>query len=169
MKNRFHIQPLPLTPTFALFATSTFPIMHLIPPSPPPPKKKKLALPLFFISLRYYSCPKRHWKQCLWNFGVQIIFVMGNVEEVFPWKKKKKNAWSQVTFTLVLKQRLGVTLPFGFNLDWPHYHFRLWPLVKTERMKSCENLTWIMCWLFLAGWLDTPQMVSTFYGAPSSW
>ena len=39
------------------------------------------------------------------------------------------------------KKGLGVTLPFGFNLDGPHYHFRLWPRVKTERMKSCENLT----------------------------
>ena len=56
---------------------------------------------------------------------------------------KKKNAFRLIpgSFTLLSKQRLKVTLPFGFNLDGPHYHFRLWPRVKTERMKSCENLT----------------------------
>ena len=56
---------------------------------------------------------------------------------------KKKNAFRLIpgSFTLLSKQRLKVTLPFGFNLDGPHYRFRLWPRVKTERMKSCENLT----------------------------
>ena len=147
--------------------------MHLICPPHPPPQKK-FAYPLFFISSGYYSRPKRHWKQCLCKI---LGWGVGGANKVHYGKfgngvsLKKKNAFRLIpgSFTLLSKQRLKVTLPFGSNLDGPHYYFRLWPRVKTERMKSCENLTWIMCWLFLAGWLDTPQMVSTIYGTPSSW
>ena len=42
---------LPLTPTFALFATSTFPIMHLIFPHTPTPPQKKLHNLLFSFLL----------------------------------------------------------------------------------------------------------------------
>ena len=53
-------------PKSSLFATSRFPVMHLIClPPPPPPTKKNLPQPLFFISPGYYSLPKRNWKQCL--------------------------------------------------------------------------------------------------------
>ena len=124
----------------------------------------------FSFLLGITAVPRDIWNSGyakLWGANKVRYGKCGRAVSLKKKKKKKKNAWSQVTFTLLLKQRLGVTL--GFNLDGPHYHFRLWPRVKTERMKSCENLTWIMCWLFLAGWLDTPQMVSTFYGTPSSW
>ena len=148
--------------------------MHLICPPPPPPPPKNLHTLCFSFLLGTTAVPRDTENNAyakFWGGG------WGGANKVHYGKfgngvsLKKKNGFRLIpgSFTLLSKQRLKVTLPFGFNLDGPHYHFRLWPRVKTERMKSCENLTWIMCWLFLAGWLDTPQTVSAIYGTPSSW
>ena len=49
----------------ALYATSTFPTMHLI--CPPPPSKKKNFHNFVFISSGYCGCPMRNQKQCLYK------------------------------------------------------------------------------------------------------
>ena len=85
---------------------------------------------------------------------------MGNVEELFSWKKKKKNAWSQVTFTLLLKQRLGVTLPFGltlmdlitisgYGLQWRQ---SVWNHARTWR-ELCVGYFWRVDWIRLRWWV----------------
>ena len=94
-KNRFHIQPLPLTPTFALFAISTFPKMHLIPPYPPPPpppqRKEKFGMTFVFHFSWVLQASQETFKPVLMqNFGGQIRCVMRNVKEAFPWKKKDR-------------------------------------------------------------------------------
>ena len=68
------------------YATYTSPITQLIwpQPPPPPPKKEKFAEPLFFVSPRHYSRPKRNWKQCSCKiFGGQIRRIMGYVQVAY--------------------------------------------------------------------------------------
>ena len=62
----------------AVYATSTFPIMHLICPPPPKKKTKKTAEPLFFISPVLLGITL-----LMQNFGGQIRCIMGNVEVAY--------------------------------------------------------------------------------------
>ena len=66
---------------FWLYATYTFPIMHLVCPFPPPPPSPNFAWALFSISLRTAIKPRRNEKQKLCKILGGCI--MGNVEVTY--------------------------------------------------------------------------------------